>query len=56
MPDKLELSVERIGEKLVFQVDPNLVRFPSCCCSCNYWIDSAAIAALVLPKPAATKQ
>jgi len=46
---KIELSVERVGEKLVFQMDPQAVLRPGCCCCSNYWFDAAAIGALVLP-------
>jgi hypothetical protein len=34
---KVELSVERVGDKLLFRMDPEaLVRPPnSCCCNCS---------------------
>jgi hypothetical protein len=49
---KVELSVERVGEKLVFQLDPQSILRPGCSCCSNYWFDAAAIGALVLPATA----
>lgn len=47
---KIELTVERVGNKLVFQFDPQIVVRPGCCCCCNYQFDAAALGTIVSEK------
>jgi hypothetical protein len=51
---KVELSVERVGGRLVLQVDPEALVRPGCCSSCNWWVDAAALGSLVLQSAATT--
>jgi|SoimicMinimDraft_5_1059733.scaffolds.fasta_scaffold66362_2 hypothetical protein len=55
-PKKVELSVQRVGDKLVLQVDPEAIVRPGCCSCCNYWVDAAALGALVSPAVKTTGQ
>ena len=50
---KVEFSIQRVGDKIVLQVDPEVIVRPGCCCCSNWWVDAAALGALV-SQPAVT--
>jgi hypothetical protein len=55
MPDKkAELSVERVGNRLIVQIDPQAIRAAGNCCNCNSAVDIASLGALASEK-ASTK-
>ena len=44
---KVELPVERVGDRLIYQLDPQALARPGSCCNCNsHTLDLAALGAL----------
>jgi len=43
---RIDLSVERVGNRLVVQLDPQAIRAAGNCCNCNSAVDIGALGAL----------
>jgi hypothetical protein len=41
--DRIDLTVEKVGDKITVSIDPEGIIHPGCCSCCNWWWDLAGV-------------